>query len=262
MSDKIKKIYTFNVNKELEVDEKTESKDEQGNLVTTTKKVKKLVPHSFYLRKPSRDIREEAELFYNVSFSEGIKAGLLTRTLLSKRYDNDGGVFSEAQRKEYTEISGRLFQIETDIQRLSSKKPDELNEEEKNGLEALKLEALSIRRNIIDLESYRKTLYNSTAETRAENKAKIWYALFLSYHLDNNEPFFGGGSYKDRLKKYDEIEESDDTFLQKVFIRCLFFTSFWFDNNNLTEEDYKNLDRLLDEQEKADLERESAQQKS
>ena len=54
---------------------------------------------------------DEAELYYGVRLAEGIRAGLLTRALLEKRFENDGGTRSDDENKEYKEIIEKLQQF-------------------------------------------------------------------------------------------------------------------------------------------------------
>ena len=69
----------FTIPKEEDVQETETSTNENGEEVTTTKTVKKSVDKTFVVKKPTRALYDEAELFYGVKLSEGIKAGLLTR---------------------------------------------------------------------------------------------------------------------------------------------------------------------------------------
>ena len=84
-------LYHFEVKKDVEKKVEEKSKDEKGEEITITKTVTEQEPSTFAIQKPNRKIYEDAELFYAVKLSEGIKAGLLTRALLAKRYKNDGG---------------------------------------------------------------------------------------------------------------------------------------------------------------------------
>ena len=97
----MKRIYEFTVNKEETVKEESVEKKKDGTEVTTSKDVKKEVPYKFFLRRPTRAMTDEAELYYGVRLAEGIKAGLLTRALLEKRFDNDGGTRSDDENKQY-----------------------------------------------------------------------------------------------------------------------------------------------------------------
>jgi hypothetical protein len=96
----MKWLHEFAVNDEKETEQIESSIDAQGNEVKTTKKVKKIVPVKFKIQKPTRKLFDEAELFYGIKLSEGIKAGLLTKALLAKRYQNDCGAMSEPEKEK------------------------------------------------------------------------------------------------------------------------------------------------------------------
>ena len=104
----MKRIYEFEANKEETVKEESVEKKKDGTEVTTSKDVKKEVPHKFFLRRPTRAMTDEAELYYGVKLAEGIKAGLLTRALLEKRFENDGGTRSNEENKQYKEVVEKL----------------------------------------------------------------------------------------------------------------------------------------------------------
>ena len=95
----MKKLFEFKVPKEVEIEEIETSKNEKGEEIKITKKNKTKEQVKVFIRKPTRALFDEAELFYGVRLSEGIKAGLLTRALLAKRFTNDGGVLSEEEKK-------------------------------------------------------------------------------------------------------------------------------------------------------------------
>ena len=59
----MKRIYEFTVNKEEEVSEGTVETKKDGTEVTTAKDVKKDVPYKFFLRRPTRAMTDEAELY-------------------------------------------------------------------------------------------------------------------------------------------------------------------------------------------------------
>ena len=61
---KIKPLYSFTVNKEVEKEVKKKSKDDDGKEITITSKEVQNEPITFSIRKPNRKLYEEAELFY------------------------------------------------------------------------------------------------------------------------------------------------------------------------------------------------------
>ena len=97
----MRRLFDFTITRKEKVKESKTETNEDGQEVTTTTEVENFVDYNYFLKKPGRKLFEEAELFYAVQLSEGIKAGLLTRTLLARRYDDDGGLFSEIDQKQY-----------------------------------------------------------------------------------------------------------------------------------------------------------------
>ena len=125
----MKIMYEFTIDQEKEIDKVEVSTNEKGEEVKTTSKTKINVPIKLSIKKPNRSLFDEAELFFGVRLSEGIKAGLLTRALLAKRFSNDGGVFSDSDKEEYTKLYVKLFELQTEFQRVSLKEDKDRSEE-------------------------------------------------------------------------------------------------------------------------------------
>lgn len=239
----MKTIYEFSVNKEAVVQEKEEKISESGEKMTITRDVKKPVPHKYFIKKPTRALFDDAELFYGVKLSEGVKAGLLTRTLLNKRYVDDGGVLSDRTKSAENEAYKELFDSQDKLQRLNSVKEEEKTpdfEEQKNELVA-KIDAL--KNSLTELEVQKESLFDNTAETRARNKVITWWILQLAYSEKNGEmvPFFGEGGYDQKMDKYDQLFESEDEHLLKVANAFIYFISFWYVGRASSQEDFDKL---------------------
>lgn len=242
----IKRIFEFSVNKEVLVDQENITKDENGNEVKTITKIKKIEPQKFFVRKPNRSLRDQADLYYNVTFSEGIKSGLLSYPLLEKRYSNDGGIFSETQKQKYTELYTKLYQTQAKYHGLVTniEKTPEIEKEIKD----LIAQIVEMQRELRIFELETQSLYNSTAEMRAKKQTVLWYTLFLSYYGDN-KPFFGDGKYEEKIKIFDDIEEGEDEFLNRVKSRFYAIVTIWFENNQLKQSDIDNLLKAFEEDE-------------
>ena len=238
-----KKIYEFTVKKEEEVD-KTETKIENGKEITITSKAKDIVNRNFFIKKPTRTMFEEAELFYAVRLSEGIKAGLLTRSLLAKRYSNDGGALSEQDKERYAELYVKLFEKQNEFQKLSIKDKIERSKEEQEYFEKLSAEIISLRTNIQDFEIAQASLFDQTAESRARNKTILWWILQLSFMIDKEGKevaLFGDGTFEERLAIYDALDESGDEWLKTVVKKFAFYVSFWYMGRASTQEEFEKL---------------------
>lgn len=238
-----KKIYEFVVKKEEEVD-RVETKNENGKEVTITSKVKENIARKFFIKKPTRALFEEAELFYAVRLSEGIKAGLLTRSLLAKRYSNDGGALSEAEKEQYSESYVKLFQKQNEFQQLSIKDKSERTKEEQEYFEKLTAEMVKLRTDLQDFEIAQASLFDQTAESRARNKTILWWILNLSYMIDKEGKetcIFGEGSFDEKLALYDSFEESSDDWMKGVIKKFAFYVSFWYMGRASTQEEFEKL---------------------
>lgn len=240
----MKTMFEFDIYHEKEVEKVDISTNEKGEEVKVTSKVKTTVPVKLAIKKPTRSLFDEAELFYGVRLSEGIKAGLLTRALLAKRFNNDGGVLSEEEQKEYNDLYNEFFNLQTDFQRLSLKQESLRTEEEKKELSQVIEKMTTAREMIQKYEMAQANLFEQTAENRARNKTIMWWVLQLSLIEGEDKKLkelFGDGSYEDKLKKYDEIEESE-LGLEKIALqKLLYLISFWYIGRAASQEEFSKL---------------------
>ncbi len=236
----MKTIYEFAVNKDGIVKETEETIDESGQKITITKDVVKPVPHKYFIKKPTRALFDEAELFYGVKLSEGVKAGLLTRTLLNKRYVEDGGILADKAKNAEADAYKDLYDAQNELQRLEGLEEKDRPEYFETKQKELQEKISVIKNSLTDLEIQKESLFDNTAETRARNKVITWWILFLSYYEKNGEkqPFFGEGDYEARMNKYDEIFESEDPHLIKAANAFIYFISFWYVGRAATKEDF------------------------
>lgn len=236
----MKTIYEFDISKEGTVKETEESVDQSGQKITITKDVIKQVPHKYFIKKPTRALFDEAELFYGVKLSEGVKAGLLTRTLLNKRYVDDGGILSDKTRTAESEAYKDLYNSQNELENLLSLEEKDRPDYFETKKTELEQKIIVIKDSLTQLEMQKESLFDNTAETRARNKVITWWILFLSYYEKNGEklPFFGDGDYEARMNKYDEIFESEDPHLIKVANAFIYFISFWYVGKASSKEDF------------------------
>ena len=163
-------LHEFSINKEIEVEDIEVSKNEKGEEVKVTKKQKKIEPVTFRLLKPNRRLFDEAELFYGIKLSEGIKAGLLTRSLLAKRYQNDGGSMSETEKRRYTELYIELYRLENELQRLQVNL-EKISKDEQIDKMGIVLNDLSIaKKELQQIENYQSTILIKQQKTEQEIK--------------------------------------------------------------------------------------------
>jgi hypothetical protein len=240
----MKTMFEFDIYHEKEIEKVDVSTNEKSEEVKVTSKVKTTVPVKLGIKKPTRSLFDEAELFYGVRLSEGIKAGLLTRALLAKRFNNDGGVLSEEEQKEYNDLYNKFFNLQTDFQSLSLKQEAIRTEEEKANLAKVIEEMTQAREMIQKYEMAQANLFEQTAENRARNKTIMWWVLQLGLIEGEDKKLkdlFGQGSYESRLQKYDDIEESEFGIEKIALQKLLYLISFWYVGRAATQEEFSKL---------------------
>jgi hypothetical protein len=240
----MKTMFEFDIFQEKEIEKVDVSTNEKGEEVKVTSKVKTTVPVKLAIKKPTRSLFDEAELFYGVRLSEGIKAGLLTRALLAKRFNNDGGVLSDEEQKEYNDLYLQFFNLQTEFQRLSIKEEAIRTEEEKKEIQNV-VEKMNLSRERLQrYEMAQANLFEQTAENRARNKTIMWWVLQLSLIQGDDKKFkelFQDGTYEDKLKRYDEIEESESGVEKIAIQKLLYLISFWYIGRAASQEEFEKL---------------------
>ena len=263
----MKRIYEFTVNKEEEVSEDTVKTQKDGTEVTTSKKVKKEVPFKFFLRRPTRAMTDEAELYYGVRLADGIKAGLLTRALLEKRFENDGGTRSDDENLQYKIITEKLKKFYEEQSKIIDIVEKKRTASQKKRLAELEEEVRPVRRELRDLQMVEDSLYEETAESRARNKVILWWMLHLAHAEQDGKDveFFGSGDFDAKLKRYDDIDEGEDLFEIITARKFAYYVSFWFVGRPNSKREFQEMVDLalkLDEEEKKDEEKTTKEEKA
>lgn len=240
-------LYTFTIKRQEQVVTEEVSKNESGE-ETTTKKVE-TVEKDIVLRikKPNRRLYDEADLFYGVKLSEGIKAGLLTKTLLAKRYENDGGPMSNPEKEEYANLYMELYDQENIIQKIQLNLEKKTEEERKENLKAALMEMSEIKQKLHQFELSQQSLFDQTAEVRARNQGIMWWVLFLSNIEEDGKvkEFFQGSTYEEKLSSYDDLEQIENPFWGEAIKKFVYFISFWESGQLTKEEDFKKAEEIL-----------------
>lgn len=247
-----KYLHEFAIDKETFIEKEELTKNDKNEEIKIVKKELIKKPIYFRILKPNRRLFDEAELFYGVKLAEGIKSGLLTRSLLAKRYQNDGGAMSEPEKQKYAQLYINLYRKQNDLQKLelNLEKIDKKIQEQK--MADILIEMASIREELQEIELYQSSLFDQTAENRARNQTIMWWALHISYvSFDDKKsfkPFFGEGAFESRLKEYDKMEEGNDQQDAEAIKKLAYYISLWYLGKAATPEDFKKLDGTLDKE--------------
>ena len=208
---KFKTLYTFKAPKKEMVKESDTIVNDAGESITTTKNVVKDVDYEYCLMKPTRHLTDEGDLFYNVTVSKGLTAGLLSQALLARRVNDDGGVLSEKEKENWGRMYAQLVLKQEPIQKLSLKQGNRTPEEQLE-YETLLEDTANLTRAMQEFELRRQSIFDVTAETRARTRSIIWWLLFLLYRKNAKGEwveFFEGKDLEDKQFAYDDLDDEE-----------------------------------------------------
>jgi len=248
-----KELYSFSLDEEKEVEKTHTRKNKKtGDETTVTKKIKEKVPIQVKLKRPSRRELEDAELEYSVEMSRCVKRGILTKAMLYKKYSDTGGVWSEDDAKDYGKLYREIFDIQNEYARLETVEKKTEKQEEK--LDGLKDRLAETKRQIVEAESAMQSLFDHTADTKAQNRLLLWYTLILT-HIQGEEdedpsPYFKGDSFEEKIEDYYLQEDEPSDFYLALVQKVTTILAFWFFNQASTPEEFN---KLIEDVEKGDL---------
>jgi hypothetical protein len=242
-------LYDFDVKKDVQKQVEKKSENDKGEEVTVTTTVTEQEPFTFSIQKATRKLYEEAELFYAVKLSEGIKAGLLTRPLLAKRYKNDGGAMSEPEKERYAEVYYQMLIKQEELEKLKLNLEGKTEESRARAASRLMADIIELQEEIQSFESQQSSLFDQTAENRAKNMTIMWWCLHLAHQENEGERelVFGGGDYDARLEVYDEIEDKNEAFWTEVVKKFAYFVTFWYLNGITSKEEFEQIENMYNE---------------
>jgi hypothetical protein len=248
-----KELYSFSLDEEREVEKTSTRKNKKtGEETTVTKKVKETVPVVVKIKRPSRRQLEDAELEYSVEMSRCVKKGILTKAMLYKKYSDTGGVFSEDDAKDYGKLYKQILDLQNDYIRLDS--VDEKSKDQTEELEKIKENLADTKRKIIEAESSMQSLFDHTADTKAQNRLLLWYTLMLTHvqKEEDEEPkqYFEGQDFEEKLDDYYLKEDENSDLYNKVIKKVSTILAFWFFNQASSPEEFN---KLIEDVEKGEV---------
>ena len=251
----MKEIYSFTV----ELDKKTTKKVQKTVINKDTKEEESIEveeeviepePIRVILKEPNRRQVEEADMEYSIEMSQCVKRGILTKAMLAKKYSDTGGLLAEEDARELNSKYGELADLQNDFTKLATKtnKPTEEDTEKKS---QILNDIAALRRNIIEIETSYASLFNHTADVKAQNRVIMWYVLNLTYTSrgeQDPEQFFKGDTFEEREQNYYELEEQNDELYLLIQNKLATFMSYWyFAASSLTKEDFDVLNTDIEE---------------
>jgi len=239
-----KQLYQFTLDKEVEkIVESTRKNKKTGEETITKKKVKEKIPIEVQVKRPNRRELEEAELEYSIEMSKCIKRGILTKAMLGKKYSDTGGLFSEEDSDNYAKMYKDALDLQNEYIRLETVKKRTKAQESR--FEKLKGEVAVNRKEIIDFESNFQSLFDHTADVKAQNRVLLWYCLHLTFVYDEERDrfvqYFEGEDFDEKITSYYDLEEADDPFYWDLIKKVTTVVAFWYFNQASTQEEFHEL---------------------
>ena len=153
--------------------------------------------------------------------------------------------FAKSLAKSY----GKLGEIQSEYTRLSTKTGKKTKEDEERLAELLE-DIAALRKHIVDTETAYASLFNHTADTKAQNRAIMWYVLNLTHVMreEDEEPqvFFKGETFEEKENYYFELDEKEDPLYLLIQGKIATFISYWYYASAITKEDFQKLDQDIE----------------
>ena len=189
---------------------------------------------------------------YSVEMSRCVKRGILTKAMLYKKYSDTGGVWSEEDAKDYGKLYREIFDVQNEYARLEV--VDKKTDKQKKRLEELKDEVAETKRQIVEAESAMQSLFDHTADIKAQNRLLLWYTLMLTHvqREDNEEPlpYFNGEDFDTKIEDYYLKEDEASDFYGEVVKKVTTILAFWFFNQASSPDEFNS---LIEQMEKGEL---------
>jgi len=127
-------------------------------------------------------------------------------------------------------------------------KPEsERTEEDKQLITDKQSDLIDIRRTIVERETSYLNLFNHTADTKAQNKAILWYVLTLSHYKDSSKnhtdyvPIFAGKTFEEKEETLFSLEEKEGKLYEKAYNKLASIISFWFFTGKVDKEEFDKI---------------------
>src|SRR5689334_16022848 len=104
----MQELYSFEILKATEVEEKETKLNEKNEEITIVKKVTKDLPVKVVLQKPSYSLQEAGSEYYDVTLSRAVAIGIMPKALMRKHLLNAKGVLTDEEKKEQDSLSDEL----------------------------------------------------------------------------------------------------------------------------------------------------------
>lgn len=210
MSFKILHQFTVTIDREVE---EVSTRTENGQEITTKKKVVQPVQVPIVLKDPSRREKQDLSLFQSITHNDAINLGLLPRLIMIQKLAKDANSpISGDDDKTLAALGSRLQELANDYMRIKAQSGPE-TEEDKARMDRLTVEYMALQKKATDINSAYQSVFAHTAEQYVQGKMLTWLTLYLTYVKkgpDKYEPLFTGADFKAKEEHMGEMEDAED----------------------------------------------------
>jgi hypothetical protein len=171
--------------------------------------------------------------------------------MLAKKYSDTGGLMSEDDAQSLVDSYKKIFDLQNEFSRLEI--VQNKTDKQKERVEEVSTELVKVRRQIVEFESNYQSLFDHTADVRAQNRLILWYVIMLTHIQEegdeNPKPFFGKGSFEDKMEEYYKREEGEDPLYFLITKKAATVLAFWFFNQASDKDSFDGLMKRLESNE-------------
>ncbi len=261
----MKELFSYNLKTKVRADITEET--EPGKKVITTKIIEK--PVRVIIKSPGRAEITESQNIYQITFSDGIRRGLLPRILISKIFRESNGILTQNELKDLEGVSKKIVDIQTEYEKIK----ESADLKDKNRVKELLLEFSAANQKLEQLEEVNSSLFVNSAESIAGERQLIFNILFLSHiEVDGKIiPLVNGNTVDEKLENFDKILDAESESFEaaekaKLFDQILVINSEFLrllNSGKITKEQFPFIKENIESRANpADLAEEKDSQKS
>jgi hypothetical protein len=169
--------------------------------------------------KPSHGDIEDAEYIYSQRFNKLLNDGFLSRAMMTKRFDDIGGMFSDKKNEDIASQIKSLFEAKKTIEFFGGAK--KLSEEQKQELEKAEKSYIALEKRIIENDVQLEQMYSQSADAKAEEYLVKWFVVNCSYFYEKVKdgkkikeeafPLFDGATFKEKDNQLSDLLEEEES---------------------------------------------------
>ena len=208
----------------------------------------KIEDKEYCIKEPNRREKDEADIYYASKIGSFIKQGALTKAMLLKEYENNGGALTKEESKKMQVLRRSLLDDQNTLTKIELKKRQTKTDKAKS--ETVRNKIADTMSDLQQFEAYHEALFSHTADVLARNHLIMWWLIKCTYHKNKKEKeweaLFDKETLDENLDLYDEITE--DSLIEKALHRGMSLLALWLSSNVNSKEDFQEILRLLEDQ--------------